>query len=255
MDRKPNKRTMKKIISRSPFTLQRWGILIACNLLNLTLISSAIAQPESFRTLIVTGKGTESISTTIARVQLGVEIRSETAAQVQQEIAAKTSAIVELLRSQDVKQLQTTGVRLNPNYAPSDRNENQTVITGYTGTNIVSFETSIEQVGDLLDEAVAAGASRVDNISFTATPAAISEAKEEALRKASINAQEQAEVVLETLDLEAKEIVNIKVDRANVDRPQPFNANQFGRAESRASTPIIGGEQEVNANVTLQISY
>ena len=246
---------MKRIISRSPFTLHCWGILIACNVLNFTLISSATAQPEQLKTLIVTGNGSESISTTIARVRLGVEIRGETAAQVQQEIATKTSAIIELLRSQDVEQLQTTGVRLNPNYDRSDRTGNQTVITGYTGINIVSFETSIKEVGNLLDEAVAVGASRVDNISFTATPAAISEAKQEALRKASINAQEQAEVVLETLDLEANEIVNIKVDRANVDRPRSFAADQFSASESRVSTPIIGGEQEVNAAVTLQISY
>ena len=246
---------MKRIISRSPFTLQHWGILVACNLLNFTLISSAIAQPEQLRTLIVTGNGTESISTTIARVRLGVEIKGETAAQVQREIATKTSAIVELLRSQNVEQLQTTGVRLNPNYDRSDRAGNQTVITGYTGTNIVSFETSVEEVGNLLDEAVAVGASRVDNISFTATPAAISEAKEEALRKASINAQEQAEVVLETLDLEANEIIKIEVDRANVDRPQPFAAGRLAASESRVSTPIIGGEQEVNAAITLQISY
>lgn len=246
---------MKRIISRSQLSLQRWGILVACNLLNFTLISSAIAQSEQLRTLIITGNGTESISTTIARVSLGVEIRGETAAQVQQEIATKTSAIVDLLRSQDVEQLQTTGVRLNPNYDRSDRNNNQTIITGYTGTNIVSFETSIEEVGNILDEAVAVGASRVDNISFTATPDAISEAKEEALRQASINAQEQAEVVLETLDLEADEIVNIKVDRANVDPPQRFAADQFARSEARVNTPIIGGEQEVNASVTLQISY
>ena len=246
---------MKRIISRSPFTFHLWGILIACNLLNFTLMSSAIAQPEQLKTLIVTGNGSESISTTIARVRLGVEIRGETAAQVQQEIATKTSAIIELLRSQDVEQLQTTGVRLNPNYDGSDRTGNQTVITGYTGINIVSFETSIKEVGNLLDEAVAVGASRVDSISFTATPAAISVAKEEALRKASINAQEQAEVVLNALDLEANEIVNIKVDRANVDRPRSFAADQFSASESRVSTPIIGGEQEVNAAVTLQISY
>ena len=246
---------MNKAASVSSSKFQRWGILVACNLLNLTLISSAIAQPEQLRTLTVKGNGTESIATTIARVQLGVEIRGKTAAQVQQKIATKTSAVVKLLRSQDVQQLQTTGIRLNPNYDRSDRNQTGTVITGYTGTNIVSFEASIEEVGNLLDEAVATGASRIDNISFTATPAAISAAKEEALRQASINAQEQAEVVLKTLDLEANEIVNIELDNANVDRPQPYAVEQFARSQSRASTPIIGGEQEVNAAVTLQISY
>lgn len=246
---------ISRIMTRLKFSSQRFGILVACNLLNLTLINSAIAQPELLRTLIVTGNGIEKISTTIAEVKLGVEIRGKTAAEVQQEIALRTSDIVNLLRNKNVEQLQTTGVRLNPNYESLERNNNQRNITGYTGINIVSFRIPTDLVGNLLDEAVAAGASRVDGISFTATTEAISAAKEEALRKASINAQDQAEVVLETLDLTADEIVNIKVDRANIDRPQTFAAEQFALSEARVNTPIIGGEQTVEATVTLQISY
>ena len=234
---------------------QRLGIFVVCNLLNLALVNSAMAQPESLRTLIVTGNGTEKISTTIAEVNLGVEIKAKTAAEVQQEIARRTSEIVDLLRSKDVEQLQTTGVRLNPNYAQLNRNNNQRVITGYTGINIVSFRISTEEVGSLLDEAVEAGASRIDGISFTATNAAISNAKKEALRKATSNAQEQAEVVLETLNLTSDEIINIKLDQAGINHPQPFASRQFAVSESRVSTPIIGGEQTVEASVTLQISY
>jgi len=229
-------------------------IFILGNLLSAIAISPALAETELLKTLIVTGKGVENIATTIAEVELGVEIAGKTVEEVQQKIAKQSSEIVELLRSQEVQKLRTTGVRLNPNYN-RDSNGNRQDIVGYTGTNIVSFQVDRDAVGSLLDEAVAAGASRVDGISFTATDEAQAAAKEEALRKASVNAQNKAEVVLETLDLTASEIVNIKIDRANIESPQPIFREQGIASMASDSTVIIGGEQTVEANVTLQISY
>ncbi|MEO1339883.1 MAG: SIMPL domain-containing protein, partial [Cyanobacteria bacterium J06635_13] len=94
------------------------------------------------------------------------------------------------------------------------------------------------------------------SIGFTATPEAIARAKKAALRKASADAEDQAEAVLETLQLTKNEIVKIKIDAANAARPRPY-ASEFDAAfsESRATTPIIAGEQTVRASVTLQISY
>jgi len=225
------------------------------NLLSAIAISPAIAETELLKTLIVTGEGEESIATTIAKVKLGVEIEGKTVEAVQQEIAKQSSTIVDLLRSRNVQMLQTTGIRLNPNYDRSDRlDRNEKRIIGYTGTNIVSFQISQDSIGSLIDEAVAAGASRIDGISFMATEKAQAEAKSEALRKASVNAQDKADVVLETLNLTADEIINIKVDRAELDPPQPIYVERLFASTAR-STPIIGGEQTVEAAVTLQISY
>lgn len=218
-------------------------------------VSSVMAEPELKRTLTVTGNGMESIATTVAEVSLGVEIQGKNAAQVQQEIANRTSAVVDVLRSKNVKQLETTGVRLYPNYEQVDQNNSQMILTGYTGTNTVSFRISTEQVGTLLDETVKAGASRVDGVNFTAAPEAIFTAKKEALRKASINAQDQADVVLDTLNLTSKEIVKIEVDNARVSQPQAFARDELYVSESKVSTPVIAGEQTVEAAVTLQITY
>ena len=249
-------KNLKKLeIGRFTLPYKRLGIvLIISSLFSLTLLYPATAQPELMRTLTVAGNGVEKIATTIAEVNLGVEIRGKTATQVQQEIATRTSAVVDLLHSKDVQQLQTTGVRLNPNYEAIDEDDRQTVLR-YTGTNTVSFQIPTEQVGTLLDEAVEVGASRIDGISFTATPEAISEAKQEALRKATMDAQNKADVVLDTLDFTSQEIIGIEVDNASVSQPRPLAAGQFAVAESRASTPIVGGEQTVRGSVTLQISY
>lgn len=250
---------LKKLESdRFTIPYKRWGVLLVISsLFSIMLLAPATAQPESLRTLTVTGNGIEKIATTLAEVRLGVEVRGKTSTEVQQEVADRTAAVVDLLRSEDVQQLQTTGVRLNPNYGQINEGDRQRVITGYTGTNIVSFQILTEQVGALLDEAVRAGASRIDGISFTATPEAISTAQKEALRKATMDARAKGEAVLETLDFTSKEIVNIEVDGASVSQPRRTlrAARTSSTAESAAITPVIGGEQTVTGSVTLQISY
>lgn len=220
-------------------------------------VNSVMAEPKLAKTLTVTGNGMKTIETTIAEVQLGVEIQGKTATEVQQEVAQRTSAVVDILRAKGVQQLKTTGVQLNPtyNYDQANQNNGQPVLTGYIGTNTVNFSISTEQVGILLDETVKAGASRIDGISFRATPEAIFTAKKEALRKASINAQEQADIVLDTLNLTSKEIIKIEVDEARVEEPQYAARDQASLAEAKMSTPVVGGEQTVEASVTLQITY
>lgn len=223
-----------------------------CSFLSLTLINPAIASEKLLPTLTVTGNGIERIATTLTQVRLGVEIQGKTATEVQQEVALRTSAVVDLLRSKDVEQLKTTGVRLQPNY---DYSNNQRRLLGYIGTNTVSFRLQTELVGTLLDETVRAGASRIDGVSFTATPEAISTAQKEALRKATIDAQAMADAVLNTLNLTSKEIVSIQVNEASVPQPKVIQAGLRSSADTQANTPIIGGEQTVRASVTLQISY
>ena len=211
-----------------------------------------MAQEKILPTLTVTGQGTQRIPTTLTQVQLGVEIQGQTAAQVQQQVAQRTSAVVDLLRDRQVERLQTAGIRLQPNYKYEN---NERRLVGYVGTNTVTFRLQTEKVGQLLDEAVRVGATRIDGISFTATEEAIAVAKKEALRQATKDAQQQADAVLEALNLRAKEIVSIQLDRANIPKPTVIQTEGLVRATAQEITPVIGGEQTVQASVTLQITY
>ena len=211
---------------------------------------SAIAQEERLRTLTITGQGLERIATTLTEVQLGVEIRGESATDVQQEVAQRTAAVIKAVRSRSVEQLQTTGIRLQPLY--NYENDNQRLI-GYVATNTISFRLPTEQVGTLLDEAVRTGATRIDGVSFTATETAITEAQQQALRRAVQDAQQQAQTVLQALDLSSKEVVSIQVGDASVPPPMPVEAARL--ASDVATTPVVGGEQTVRASVTLEVSY
>jgi uncharacterized protein len=215
--------------------------------------SSQPAQERMLRTLTVTGQCTEKIATTIAQVQLGVEAQGKTAQKVQQEVATRSSAVVALLKSRKVDKLQTTGINLSPQY--SYDNGKQT-LTGYQASNTVSFRVPTGQAGFTMDDAVKAGASRIDSISFTATDTAIADAQKIALRKATQDAQEQANAVLSALGFTSKDVVGIQINGANPPAPRPYmTAQLMDKRAGSASTPVEGGDQDVQASVTLQISY
>ena len=72
-----------------------------------------MAQEKVLRTVTVTGEGIERIPTTLTQVQLGVEIQGKTATEVQEQVAKRTTAVVEFLRSRRVEKLQTTGISLS----------------------------------------------------------------------------------------------------------------------------------------------
>jgi uncharacterized protein len=206
-----------------------------------------------YRTLTVSGQGTENIQATLSQIQLGVEAQGKESQKVQQEIAQRSAAVVNFLKSRGVEKLRTTGINLSPTYSYAN---NRQTLTGYQGSNIVSFRVATDKAGSILDEAVKAGASRIDSVSFTATDEAIAVAQKEALRKATQEAQAQAQAVFSTLNFNQKEIVSIQVNNANVPPPIPVQMEaRSSKLTSDAFTPVVGGEQEVQASVTLQISY
>ncbi|HEY9750093.1 MAG TPA: SIMPL domain-containing protein, partial [Allocoleopsis sp.] len=203
------------------------------------------------RTLMVSGKGEVNIPTTLTQVQLGVEVQNQTAETAQQQVAQRSQAVVKLLQSRQVEKLETTGIRLNPTYSYKDGEQ---TIKGYSGVNTVSFRIPTDKVGTLLDDAVKAGATRIDNVSFVASEEAIATAQQDAIREATAKAKAQVNAALGALDLQQKEIVNVQVMGAN-QMPQPMPMAAEFAQNAKVPTSLIGGEQEIAAIVTLQVRY
>jgi uncharacterized protein len=238
--------------------------LLTAGVVSLSLMFPFVATSQEregaahriYRTLTVSGQGTENIQATLAQVQLGVETQGKEPQKVQQEVAQRSAAVVNFLKSRGVEKLRTTGINLNPVYSYAN---NKQTLTGYQGSNNVTFRVATDKAGPILDEAVKVGASRIDGISFTATETAIATAQKEALRKATQEAQAQAQAVLSSLNLNQKEIVGIQVNNASTPPPVPvvFGGKDAMNTslEARAVSPVEAGQQEVQATVTLQISY
>lgn len=230
--------------------------LLTALCLTLTLVSfvgldAAVAQEQRIRTLSVTGRGVEAIPTTQTQVALGVEVQGKTAAEVQQEAARRSSAVVALLRARQVQKLETTGITLNPSYSYEN---NQQRLIGYIATNTVSFRLNTQSAGTLLDDAVQAGATRIQGVSFVAADSAIEQAQKQALKKATQDAQAQADAVFSALNLKRGEILNIQVNGASPPPPM-YRQLAASRVAADATTPVVGGEQQIEASVTLQFGY
>jgi uncharacterized protein YggE len=206
------------------------------------------------RTLSVSGKGQITIPTTLTQVRLGVEIQGKTAQQVQQQVAQRSQAVVELLKSRKWKNSKPQASASTLTIPTKGKQS----INGYSGTNIVSFRVDTEKSGTLLDDAIKAGASRIDGISFVASDEAIAQAQQQAIQKASEDAKKQADAALKALNLNQREVMGIQINGANP--PQPLNyavsmPASTQSAQKVADTPVVGGEQKVQQTVTLQIRY
>ncbi|WP_040695642.1 SIMPL domain-containing protein [Nodosilinea nodulosa] len=212
----------------------------------------AMAQEAAIRTLTVTGQGEESVPTTKTQVELGVDVQGTDAAAVQREVAQRTSAVVELLRSRQVEKLETTGIQLSPRY---NYDNGRSDVIGYSGSNTVSFRMPTESVGSLIDDAVNAGANQIRGVSFVADDDALETARQRALRAAVEDAQAQAGAVLGSLNLRSQEIIGIQINGAAPPMPVPMLRRAEYAAGADASTPVVGGDQTVQAQVTLQIRY
>ncbi|AFY54141.1 hypothetical protein Riv7116_1582 [Rivularia sp. PCC 7116] len=231
-----------------------WRILPIALFFSVTSVQPGWAEEKvMLRTLTVTGQGTETIPTSLSKVSLGVQVQGKAANVVQQEAARKSNAVVALLKSRNVDKLQTTGIRLNPTYSYKD---NVRKLQGYEATNTVSFRIPTDKAGKLLDETIKAGATRINSIRFVATEEEITQARQQALKEATQDAQKQANAVFSSLGFTAKEIVNIQVNNASMPEPVMYRRSAPTAAMAEAApTPVIGGEQEVGASVTLRISY
>jgi uncharacterized protein len=208
------------------------------------------------QTLVVSGRGMVDIPKTTSQVSLGVEVQGKTSALAQQELAKRSTAVVNLLKARsDVTKLETTSISLNPIYNQKDGKQ---TITSYSATNIVRFQIAPDKIGTLLDEAIQAGATRIDNVTLVASDEAIAEAQKQAINSASKDARSQAEAALGALDLKQQEVVSIQINGARPPMPVPMDTMNFASEASQgalAKTPVVAGEQRVEAFVTLQVRY
>lgn len=232
------------------------SIFLTTSLVLLAGITPGYTQMQKpLRTLTASGRGIVTIPTTLSQIRLAIEASGKTPNIAQQEAARRSTQVMNYLKAQQVDKLQTTGINLNPTYTYPSSGKPQ--IVGYTATNSISFQVVTDRAGKILDDAVKSGATRIDGVSFVASERAISTAQIQALKQATQDAQRQADAVLETLSLKRKEVIGIQINSNSSPMPIPIAAEMLRSktADAAATTPVVGGEQIVEAAVTLDIGY
>lgn len=219
-------------------------------LLSLSLMGTVLARKDCVQTDIITttGVGRRSVKTTIAVLRMGVEENGETARMVQDNLARNAARLVRFLRKQKVQRLQTRGVSL---FATFDYRRSPPRPTGFRGSNVVSFEIPISRAGVVLDGAVRNGAKRINRISFRAPSPVIQRARKSALVDAVRTSRSEAHAVASATGTTLGRAINIRITDSFSPRPIMARTNVLTRRSGAQRSPVIGGDQTVDARVTI----
>ena len=199
---------------------------------------------DARNTLIVSGVGTASGTPDVARLDVGVESRAQTAQAAADATNKKQAAIIAALKAKGIeaKDLQTTNYNLFVERS-NNPNEANTVTAYRASTTLRATVRQIDQVGAVLDAAVGAGANQVFGITFGLNDSEplLAQARE----KAILNARAKADAMAKTAGIKLGKILNISESFAGGPVPLALDA----RASSAA--PIEVGETSVRAQLSV----
>ena len=215
----------------------------------LTVHSQDIRGPlEAIPQIAVTGRGEVKVSPDRATIQISVQTRASTAAAAAAENANKQQAVITALRALGLgtDQLST----INYNVYPEQRYEQgkEPVIIAYNVTNTILADVrKLNQVGPVIDAALAHGANMITSLQFYAsnTEAARRTAIGTAIEKARADADAAAKAAHGTLG------TLLEINIGSYSPPPPRPMMMMARKDAaQADTPINPGEETLAVEVS-----
>jgi uncharacterized protein YggE len=199
--------------------------------------------------ITVSGTGKVVYVPDVGYVHVGVSSNGWTAAEAwkkNEEIVKKIVAHLKALGIEE-KDLKTSNIHVEPRY--EYKKDEQPKFLGYT----VSYDLSVtvrklDQMGDVLDGAVEAGANRNLAISFGCSK--LDELVDEARAKAVAEARKKANLYVTGAGARLGNVLGISDTPYNqYYRQYPVDAMML--KEAKASLPVMAGEQELTINITV----
>lgn len=185
-----------------------------------------------------------------AQVILAVETTHALAKNAAEENARLTNAVLEALAKLglDKKQLQTSGYRLSSYNQQIDLKDKEKYITEFRAYNELNVNLhNLDEVGNVIDTAVQAGANRVLSVLFELKDAEA--LKLQALQKATIQAKAKAAAIAHCAGVTIK---GIKVIQEETSGYFPYRAAMDESVKmmgAGGSTPVLPGDVEVTARI------
>lgn len=227
-------------------------ILVGVGLLFLGTQLAAQEQREEPRRLTVNASAELERAPERAMLLLAVESQAESAQDASRQNAQSMEQVIAALRRAGIEgeAVRTHSYQLNPVYIPPERGESGPRISGYRAINMVEVRVdSLDDLGPLIDAAIAAGANRVANLHFelrdpeSARLEAIEQAVEKAAREAEVVARASGQRLGPPLDIQTTaHFPMLRADYA--ERAVAMDAAQV-------ATPIEEGTITIVASVTI----
>ncbi len=223
--------------------LRRLGIatvILAVTAAVVSLSAAGGSGPTSAgATLTATGSGSVTFVPDTATLDFGASTQRTKADAAISANAGAMNAIIAALKQAGASHVSTNTVSLSAQY-----NREQTAITGFQTSNSVHASVAVDQVGKIIDAAVAAGATNINGPSF-ASSIDLESLYRTALRSAIVQARARAGVIADAAGVTLGHIVSI-------DPGSNYGATAVpASASSPPSTPVLPPTQQVTASVTL----
>lgn len=196
------------------------------------------------RTIAVTGYGEISTEPDIAKVQLGIFVFDKDLLAAKRETDRKITAIVALLAKMDIAagDITTTQLYVNPKYRDSDQSVE---FIGYEITRSINVTLrKINQLNELLEQSIQAGANRIDRIDLTTSKE--KELQDQVLTLAITNAKEVAGRIAAGFGAKLGKVMSVSVDSGSGEvRFNMLSAPIFSEAKYQPGTIAVSAEIEV----------
>lgn len=197
------------------------------------------------KTMTLNGQGNLTLIPDVAVIRLGVQTTGESLLLIQNENAQEVQSILQSLKRLGVTDVKTYQYSIDKLY---DYENGNRIDKGYYVRNILEIKTrNMSQVGNIIDSAVNAGANVVDLISFQVSEPEIY--YQQALNSAINNAIQKSKSISMNLGMKT-DPVPIQIIENSF---SPLPKQQFQREV--AATPIIPGDIQIDASVTVVFLY
>ena len=213
------------------------------------------AAPENVRTLNVNGIGQVDLTPDIAYIYIGVHDEAATASEAVDANKTHTNSVIAALTKAGVaeKDIRTSNFSIWPSqqYSP----EGQITGTIYMVDNSVYITVrELDSLGDLLDDAITAGANSVNSITFDVADKtqAVKDARAKAVEDAKLQAQELAD----SAGISLGSVQNINF-YDNSSYPSPVYGGKGGGGGAMAAdvaVPIQPGQLTISVTVNMTYS-
>ncbi len=229
-------------------------------------------KTETETTLTVVGLGYVNLPPDMVSLNLGIDTISPTAQEAVKNNTLIMNQIIESLRTLDLdeKEVKTSYFSVYPQYLYDPDGKNPPRITGYQASNNVNILTKkTEDVAEIIDKSISAGANKVDGPYFSLSPEAQRNLRGEVIQKAIKDAEASAEEMLAIQNLSIKGIKSMSIGfggypLAYMEKYPVYTSAQYGNGVMREAAqsqlqpmpyisppPVLQGEQQISANVVV----
>ncbi|VDC30048.1 SIMPL domain-containing protein [Pseudogemmobacter humi] len=198
------------------------------------------------KTITVTGEASVARAPDMATVMIGVTSVAATAAEALAANSGDMQAVIERLRASGIgeKDMQTTGLSVNPNWTSYSSGASSEKIDGFTAMNSLTVGIrDLDALGAVLDAVVADGANTLNGVTFGLIDPG--PALDEARKEAVADARARAELLAGAAGVKLGDLVSMTEGSGYLGGPAPMFREQA------ASVPVERGEVSYQASVTL----